>query len=304
MSTRATILLAEDSSVIRAVVRQQLEEEGYHVEEAADGLAAIETCRETKPDAVLLDIEMPGLDGRQVLARMKGDAALADIPVVFLTGRTTTDDLVAGLRAGAHDYLRKPFEPAELIARIGGAVKIKQLQDELRRRNAELDRVSRIDALTEVYNRRHLEEQLKEQGTSSRRRGAPLAVILFDIDHFKQVNDVYGHPAGDDVLQQCSRRIVDTIRAGGVVGRWGGEEFLVILPDTNVDEAAVVAERVRGVVAATPVTLDTAQQLRVTLSGGCAADADGDTDALLLRADAALYRAKEAGRDRIVTGIR
>ena len=157
---RATVLVADDSLVIRAVVRGGLEDEGYRVVEAVDGLAALEQCRRDPPDVILLDIEMPGLDGYEVLAALKGDAELQDIPVVFLTSRSGITDVVAGLRGGAHDYLKKPFEHVELLARVGSAVHVKKLQDQLRQRNADLDRMSRTDALTGLYNRRHLDEQL------------------------------------------------------------------------------------------------------------------------------------------------
>ena len=233
MASTGRILVAEDSLVVRAVVCEQLEEEGYDVVEAVDGESALASCTLTRPDAILLDIEMPGLDGNQVLARLKADPELSDIPVVFLTGRTGTDDMVAGLRAGAHDYLKKPFEPAELLARVGGAVRIKRLQDELRLRNEELDQLSRIDGLTGLHNRRHLDEQLSAETNSARRHQQPLAILLLDIDHFKLVNDVEGHPAGDRVLQEFASRLRATVRAGSVIGRWGGEEFLVIAPRTN-----------------------------------------------------------------------
>jgi two-component system cell cycle response regulator len=141
--TTATVLIADDSMLIRAVVRVELEEEGYRVIEAVDGLAAVQQCRQDQPDVVLLDVEMPGLDGYQVLSELKADAALKDIPVVFLTGRGGTADVVAGLRGGAHDYLKKPFETAELLARVGSALHVKKLQDQLQERNAALDRLSR-----------------------------------------------------------------------------------------------------------------------------------------------------------------
>jgi two-component system cell cycle response regulator len=297
-TTASTILIADDSVVIRAVVRDHLEAEGYVVHEAEDGPAAVAACLEVQPDAVLLDIQMPGLDGRQVLARLKGDPTCSDIPVVFLTGLSTTADLVAGLRAGAHDYLKKPFEPAELLARIGSAVHIKRLQDELRRRNDELDRMSRIDSLTGLSNRRHLDDHLRRLGSRSRRDGTPLAVLLIDVDHFKRVNDTLGHAGGDVVLQSCATRISDATRAGDVVGRWGGEEFLVLFPTTALDEAMVTADRIRRAVAAEPIMV-AGTALTVTLSAGCAADATGDTDDLLVRADAALYRAKAGGRNQV-----
>ena len=143
--TTGTVLIADDSLVIRAVVRSGLEDEGYRVIEAIDGLDALDQCRQEPPDVILLDIEMPGLDGYQVLSELKSDAGLKNIPVVFLTSRSGMDDVVAGLRGGAHDYLRKPFEAAELLARVGAAIHIKKLQDQLEQRNADLDRISRTD---------------------------------------------------------------------------------------------------------------------------------------------------------------
>jgi two-component system cell cycle response regulator len=185
----ATVLVAEDSLVIRAVLRRYLEREGYSVVEAVDGQAAIERCHHTPPDAVLLDIDMPGLNGHEVLAHLKSDRELKDIPVVFLTGKTGTEDIVAALRAGAQDYLKKPFETAELIARVGAAVRTKRLQDELRQRSAELDRMSRTDALTGLYNRRHLDERLREVDGAAVRHNEALAVVMVDIDYFKRIND-------------------------------------------------------------------------------------------------------------------
>jgi diguanylate cyclase (GGDEF)-like protein len=175
---------------------------------------------------------------------------------------------------------------------------LRDLQDELGRRNVELDRISRIDILTQLYNRRHLEEQLRRLEADRRRHATPLAVVLMDIDHFKRVNDTYGHGAGDSVLQQCAQRLLDGTRVGDVIGRWGGEEFLMLLPDTSLDEARSISERIRAAVASPPMSVD-GGQLIVTISGGCAVDNGGDIDALLSRADAALYRAKAGGRNRI-----
>jgi diguanylate cyclase (GGDEF)-like protein len=299
MNPSATILLAEDSLVIRAVVRSQLEDEGYQVVEAADGEGALAQCAAIRPDAVLLDIEMPGLDGHEVLARLKADPALADIPVVFLTGRTGTVDMVEGLRAGAHDYLRKPFEQSELLARVGGAVRVKRLQDQLRERNAELQALSRTDPLTGTYNRRHMDAELARLTSSARRHGQTHAVIMFDIDYFKQVNDAEGHPGGDVVLQEFARRVKATVRTEDVVGRWGGEEFLVILPLTDLEGAIRLAERVRAVVADLPIAVGDHDRI-ITVSAGCAAASGRDVRNLVHRADAALYAAKAAGRNRVV----
>ncbi len=289
-------MVAEDSLVVRTVVCDQLHDEGYETVEAADGSAALIVCAAERPDAILLDIEMPGLDGHQVLATLKADPELRDIPVVFLTGRTSTDDMVAGLRAGAHDYLKKPFEPAELIARVGGAVRVKRLQDELRIRNDQLDKLSRIDGLTGLYNRRHIDEQLQKGLNIARRHDQPLAVLMLDIDHFKLINDVEGHPAGDRVLQEFARRLEAATRVGDVVGRWGGEEFIVIAPQTDMDGALQLGERIRAAVA--DEGMETGDhRVSVTVSIGCVVGLDAAE--LIDHADAALYRSKSEGRNRV-----
>jgi two-component system cell cycle response regulator len=261
----------------------------------------LETCRRERPDAALLDIEMPVLDGFEVLRELKGDADLADIPVVFLTARTGTDDLVVGLQLGAHDYLKKPFEPAELIARVSAAVRVKELQDQLRLRNAELDAISRVDPLTGLYNRRHLAEHLASSASASRRHRHPLSIVLFDLDHFKSVNDHHGHAAGDAVLREFAARLRSNLRVEDVAARWGGEEFLVLLPMTDRKGAAAFADRIRAALSAEPFDLGNGQTGTVTVSAGSATSGAEDVEVLVQQADEALYAAKAAGRDRSVS---
>jgi two-component system, cell cycle response regulator len=298
--TEAVILVAEDSLVVRSVLRQNLADRGYTVIEADDGEVALRRCREDRPDVVLLDIEMPRLDGYEVLAALKADPELADIPVVFLTGRTKTDDIVEGLRLGAHDYLKKPFEASELIARVSSAIRTKRLQDELRSRNAELHLISRTDALTGLPNRRHLSERLAEMGSASHRHGWPLGVLILDIDHFKRVNDSAGHEAGDLVLREFARRLQPLPRREDVIGRWGGEEFLALLPDTNMAGAELLAGRMLSAIRAEPFPLADGTALNVTVSIGCAVGITPDAESLVRTADTALYEAKDAGRNRVV----
>lgn len=297
--TAETVLVADDSLVVRTVVRHHLEGEGYRVVEAEDGVGAVAACREHLPHVVLLDVEMPGADGYAVLRMLKQDPQLREIPVVFLTGRTAVDDLVAGLRGGAHDYLRKPFEPGELAARVGAACHVKRLQDELRARNAELEALSRTDMLTRLPNRRHVEAELSRCHITSLRSGAPYAVLLLDVDHFKRVNDTYGHAAGDQVLVEFATRLARGIRAADTAGRWGGEEFVVVMPNTDADEARAVAERVRLTTAAESMTWD-GMAIEVTVSGGCALGPRAVPDEVVQAADTFLYEAKRAGRNRIV----
>jgi two-component system, cell cycle response regulator len=293
------VLVADDSRVVRVMLRRQLEARGLRVEEAEDGHQAVRGCRMLRPDVVLLDVEMPGLDGYTVLRILREDAELSEIPVVFLTAHAETEDVVRGLQLGAHDYLRKPFEPSELIARVSAALRVKSLQDELRRRNAELETVTRTDALTGICNRRHLEERLHGMLAAARRHHQPAAVLMIDVDHFKRVNDTLGHAGGDAVLRQVADRLHRRVRLEDVVGRWGGEEFVVLSDATDAAAAEVLAGRLLAAVGGSPFAIEGGDDVGVTVSIGCAAGTD-DAEALLRRADAALYEAKSNGRNRVV----
>jgi two-component system cell cycle response regulator len=291
------ILVGDNSPVVREVLRWHLESHGYQVVEAADGAESVTLARQVRPAAILLSVELPTLNGHQALTRLKLDPDLRDTPVVFITAHTETDDVVEGLRLGAHDYLRKPFEPAEVIARISAAVRVKELQDDLRARNAELDRIARSDPLTGLANRRHLDEQLAAHAASAARHHHELSVAVVDIDNFKAVNDTYGHNAGDTVLREVAQRIAASARVEDVVGRWGGEEFIILLPHCDIDGAVVVSERIRRAVAAGPVRSEHGIAIDVTVSIGCTGGTD---DGLIERADAALYAAKNGGRNRTI----
>ncbi|MEY2478351.1 MAG: two-component system, cell cycle response regulator [Actinomycetota bacterium] len=299
MMQRARILVADDSLVIRSVLRKQLQEQGHVVVEAIDGEDALRACREAAPDVILLDVEMPKMDGHRLLAELRSHEATEHIPVVFLTARATTEDVVEGLRLGAHDYLRKPFEPAELLARVSAALRVKRLQDELRIRNTELEAASRTDALTGLPNRRHLQEQLAAAASAASRHGHSVAVLMVDVDHFKRVNDRLGHAGGDHVLRRIALSLANACRAEDVAGRWGGEEFLVVSPATDVDGAAALGERIRSAAAGEVMSVDGMEQLTVTVSVGVAVGSD-DVDTIVRNADGALYEAKAAGRDRVV----
>jgi diguanylate cyclase (GGDEF)-like protein len=286
----ALVLVADDSPIVRAALRVELEAAGYEVVEARDGRQALDTAGGHDLSVILLDVELPVLDGHATLAALKADPATCDVPVVFLSGRGAGEDLVQALREGAHDYLRKPPEPAELLARVGAANRMKELQDELRRRAAELDLVSRTDHLTGLANRRHVEEHLGAVLAAAVRHQQSATVLLADIDNFKRVNDSRGHAAGDAVLLDVAITLAQSVRAEDKVGRWGGEEFMVVAPHTDAAAAAVLAERLRKAVS---------DATEVTISIGGAA-----TRSAVARpfdvADANLYTAKAGGRDRSV----
>ncbi|MDT7572112.1 MAG: two-component system, cell cycle response regulator [Actinomycetota bacterium] len=288
------VLVADDRPSVRAVFRSGLEAAGYGVVEAADGREAVAQAARNDLSVILLDVAVPGLDGHQTLAALKADESTRDVPVVFLSDRGAGDDLVQALHEGAHDYLRTPPEPAELLARVGAARRVKQLQDELRTRAVELEHVSRTDHLTGLANRRHVEEQLRSVLSAALRHAQPAAVLIIDVDHFKSVNDQRGHAAGDQVLAQIGATLRAAVRTEDLLGRWGGEEFIVVAANTGGEAVAVLAERLRAAVEnASPVT--------VSIGGACTTEVGLR---LVDVADANLYKAKAAGRNRVhVEGV-
>ena len=264
------------------------------VVEASSGREAVDLAVRHDLSVILLDVAVPDLDGHQTLAALKADEGTRDVPVVFLSDRGAGDDLVKALHEGAHDYLRTPPEPAELLARVGAATRVKQLQDELRTRAVELDHVSRTDHLTGLPNRRHVEEHLRAVVAAALRHTQPAAVLLIDVDHFKSVNDQRGHAAGDQVLQQLAASLAAVIRTEDIIGRWGGEEFIVVAANTAREAAAVLAERLRAAVE---------KAMPVTVSIGVACTPEVGLR-LVDIADANLYKAKAAGRNRVhVEGV-
>ena len=294
----ATVLVADDSPTVRAVVRLELEAAGYDVTEAEDGREALDVAATEHLDAILLDVEMPVLDGLKTIAALKADSTTADVPVVFLSSRDSGQDVVGALRLGAHDYLRKPPEPAELLARVAAAVEVRRLRAELQQRTAELDRMSRTDHLTGLANRRHLDQALAASVASTRKHAFPTAVLLLDIDNFKSVNDQLGHEGGDEVLREVAVRLRSRVRTEDLLGRWGGEELLALAPQTGLAGAGVLCERLRTVVGGEPVTTR-AGTITVTVSVGAAVvtKPGAAVDSVLRIADERLYAAKAAGRD-------
>ena len=293
-----TVLVADDFADLRSMVRLCLEERGWKVREAADGAEALDSCRATPPDLVLLDVNMPRLDGWTVLAELQTDSRLRHVPVIMLTTSDGPRSVVDGLERGAHDFIAKPFAPTELAARADAALRVKRLHDELRRRNQQLDEASRTDAVTGLGNRWHVKERLAELSSGARRHGQSLAVLMIDLDRFKEVNDLFGHPAGDAVLKEVARRLTSALRHEDVAGRWGGDELLAVLPFTDLAAAQAIGERVRATVRAEPILLNEGASLHVTVSVGCAAGVT-DPTVLVRAADEALYEAKRAGRDTV-----
>jgi two-component system cell cycle response regulator len=283
---------------MRRVMRRFLDSTGYVIFEAADGEEALMLAARERPDVILLDIQLPRLDGYGVLASLQADPQLGEVPVVLVTAQGEPEDVAEGLRRGAHDYLRKPFEQPELLARVHAAMRTKTLRDELHARSAALERLVSTDLLTGLLNRRAVEEQLRALVSRSRRRGAALSIVLIDVDRFRRINDLLGYATGDAVLQAVAERVRGALRGEDVAGRWGGEELLVLAPDTDAEGGAALAERLGGAVRAEPVS-SAGGEVAVTVTTAVAtwAGPDDDADAIVRRAEETLRAGQAAARD-------
>lgn len=298
-----SILIIDDSATVREQILRILESfdlfSRYY--EAEDGLDGFKKLLSSPVDIILCDLEMPRIDGFKFLSMLKARPDLQDIPVLILTGMGDRDRKIRGLEHGASDYITKPFDPEELVARVKVHLKIKNLQDDLKRSNELLLELSNTDHLTGLFNRRYMMGALEKELQRSIRKGGHLSFILLDIDHFKQVNDVYGHLQGDVVLQKVSLLLQKELRNYDCAARYGGEEFVAILPDSALKEAVFVAERIRLSIQDTRFTNELAD-LNLTVSLGVASfPMEGVTtvDAFIKLADDALYRAKNNGRNRV-----
>jgi diguanylate cyclase (GGDEF)-like protein len=297
------ILVVDDNRDNVEIIGTRLRFRGYEIDEANDGARALELVHSSPPDLILLDVMLPDIDGYEICRRVKGDERLPFIPIILVTARDSTGDKVAGLDAGADDYLTKPIDFPELEARVRSMLRIKKLQDEIEAKNLELERLSISDGLTGLYNHRHIHALLDEEFERADRTGERLSVAMFDLDHFKAVNDTHGHQAGDRVLEQLADILRESAREIDRVGRYGGEEFMVLLPDTSIEDAEVFVERVRREVARHPFSIGTTEPLKMTISVGIATYPHpqiANAETLVLLADEALYAAKAAGRNRVV----
>jgi diguanylate cyclase (GGDEF)-like protein len=300
-----SVLIIDDSRAARDELRRVLDESGRYerVLEARDGIEGLRVLLAQSVDAVICDLEMPGLDGEKLLAAQRGRTGGEEMPFLFLTAQRDPERMARLLRSGACDIVQKPFHAAELLARLDLHVRLRRLQAELREKNATLARLSTTDPVTGLRNRRYVSEFLSVEVLRAVRYHTPLAVLLLDLDHFKRVNDTHGHRVGDAVLQVVADTLRASLRATDLAGRYGGEEFLVVLPQTDLAGGAVLAERVRVAIEETAIDVAADTALSVTVSVGVAAleGAAQTVEQLVERADAALYAAKDAGRNRVVS---
>ncbi len=291
-----TVLIIDDSKTVREVTLGLLKDEGlftfYH--EAVNGKQGLALLEEHAVDVVLCDLEMPVMTGFEFLHALRKKDEYVDLPVIMLTGNENQKDKICGLELGASDYVTKPFDSAELIARVKIQLKIKLLQDRLKE-------LANTDPLTKLSNRRHLFDALTNELERSQRSQKPCSLVMVDIDHFKSVNDTYGHHLGDEVLVAVARQLHDSMRVYDLATRFGGEEFALLMPETDLEQAVSIAERIRLAVE-DMVFGGELKPLQLTISAGVATFPDPEIktiDDLIRVADHALYRAKDAGRNRV-----
>jgi diguanylate cyclase (GGDEF)-like protein len=294
------ILIADDETVSRRLLEKTLERAGYEVTAVSDGRrAAEELCHPEGPRLALLDWVMPQLDGPGVCRAVRRKRSQRHVYLILLTSKSSKGDIVEGLESGADDYLIKPFDPGELKARLHTGQRILELEDNLLKAREDMRYKATHDSLTSLLNRGTVLELLASELTRKRRNKGSTAIVMGDIDRFKQVNDTYGHIVGDDVLREVGRRLLASVRSYDFVGRYGGDEFLVVLNNCCPGNAKERAEEIRKAIADTPV--HTAQgSIPITMSIGVFASYSADArplEEVMSEVDGALYAAKTAGRN-------
>lgn len=296
------ILMVDDTPSNLDILGHILKQVGRNVSVAPNGTIALKIINKDKSDLVLLDIMMPDISGYDVCRKLKENDDTKDIPVIFITAMAQTEDLVEGFEVGGADYVVKPFEEREVLARIGPQLSLRKIAYEKEELIRKLDSLSRIDPLTKLSNRRDILEKMEYEQAKYERFGKGFSIIFGDIDYFKKINDQFGHDAGDCVLKEVADILKNSIRKVDFVARWGGEEFLAVLTETNFSGAARVAEKIRIAIENHKYDSDK-NPGHVTMSFGvaCHVGKEGKIDELIKTADKLLYKAKENGRNQVQT---
>ncbi len=308
------LLIVDDSPSTRNALHQILEKSGFFssIVEAENGAKALDILLKDQVDFVISDVNMPTLDGFKLLSAIRDQPKYHDLPVIFLTVRKDSLDKIKGLESGANDYIIKPFDPEELLARVNNLIRMKDLQDQLEKQNKDLEIINKkleelsvTDGLTGLHNRRYFIERLGSEFSRSKRHKLSISLILLDLDHFKSINDTYGHQKGDDVLIKVSDILKQNCRVHDILARFGGEEFIISLCQTGPEGAMIVAERIRKAVEEYQFIYTRAPDFNTTISAGISSYPNikiANIDDLIRIADAYLYEAKRQGRNRIVSG--
>lgn len=316
----AQILIVDDVPANIRVLGELLRDQ-HEILVANNGSRAVQIAQSKRPDLILMDVMMPEMDGYAACRALKLTAVTADIPVIFITARNETDDVVKGFESGGVDYVTKPFNPPELFARVKTHIDLKNSREELARyaeqlahvnqelqmmniqlneANAGLLQAAITDPLTNLANRRNMVDRIREEAARAQRNNGQFALCMADIDNFKSINDTYGHDCGDHVLANVAGVLKATLREQDILARWGGEEFLILMPETRLEQARIAAERLRTAVEGAAISYE-GTQLALTMTFGVASyDQEDGVDGSIRRADAALYLGKSKGRNCVV----
>jgi len=289
------ILIVEDNTINSKICESLLKKNGFETEVCTDGETALEFLSKNSPDLILLDIIMPGIDGYQFSEAIQSNARLKDTPVIFLSAMNDEESIIKGFQSGGVDFITKPFRTQELLARTRTHVELKKAKEKLLE-------LATTDELTGIANRRYFMERLNSEFDRAKRYESRYSLLMIDIDYFKSINDDYGHKAGDKVLQSAAAVMKKSLRTSDVIGRVGGEEFSVILPETEIKAAIFIAERLRKKVEET-VVIHKNEEIFITVSIGVSQSKNGDqsVDDIYVRSDSAMYNAKKNGRNRVDT---
>ncbi|PLX67053.1 MAG: diguanylate cyclase response regulator [Denitrovibrio sp.] len=308
---KMNVLIVDDNQQNLKILGNVLKEHTYYgLAFAMNGEEALEYLSKSLPDMILLDVMMTGMDGFQVCEKLQESEETADIPVIFITAKSEPEDIVKGFNVGGVDYVTKPFNEAELLVRINTHMELKRSRDMLEEKNRELtdayDKIEYLaltDTLTGVANRRHISNLMGKEVSRCRRNGGTFSMLMCDIDFFKKVNDTYGHDTGDYVLKRVTELIQGRLRGQDVLSRWGGEEFLVMLPETAIDDAVVAAEKLRTTIEATEMEFGE-HRFSITLTIGVATyEKELGIEKSIKKADDALYQGKQTGRNKVVQAV-
>ena len=294
-SRQNSVLIVDDENMNIMALTNILNPE-YKIYAAKNGRGAISAAQKFVPDIILLDIIMPEMSGYEIIAELKSNTATRDIPVVFISGLTDSGNEEKGLALGAADYISKPFHPAIVKLRVHHQMK---MLNQFRT----IERLTMRDQLTEIMNRRGLDNQMNIEWIQAERENSLIGLLMIDVDNFKGYNDTYGHQQGDVALHSVAQTVTNSLNhPGDIAARWGGEEFVVLLPNTDLNGALTVAERIRGNVRNTPVMIADGSETHLTVSIGAhalSAFKDSSIGGLIAEADKALYKAKKNGKDRV-----
>lgn len=300
----ARIFIVDDVEDNIKLLWYNLEDDGHEVASATSGQMCLEQAPTFEPDVILLDMMMPGMSGIETLAALKALPNMDNVPVIMVSANDSDDTIIDALDKGAHDFISKPFIYPVLEARVRSAARLKQSQEQLEAANTRLATLASTDSLTQCANRRQFFELSQAEFAKARRHTRPLSVIMLDADKFKAINDTYGHAMGDEALRRIADVCRQCIRESDILGRLGGEEFAICCPESTLDGALRIANRIREAISRETIEHN-GKQTQFTVSLGVTEFTGGELsfDQLLNRADRLLYQAKEAGRDRVVSGI-